>query len=314
MAHSVMFHHFHDGVVHRRSQGSLSAEDFSAVLDWLERRYRIIDAAQYREKLLAGELRDEEICLSFDDGLLCQAEIAAPILKQRDLRAFFFVYSAPFRGESNYIEIYRYFRNSKFHDIDHFYRVFIQKLQKEHAGAYEDGRQRFERDRVYQLWHEQYPFYSREDIWFRYLRDTVLGPLKYGEIMHSMMEEHSFCETEIHELLWMSDHHLRSLDEQGHVIGLHSYSHPTTLHRLPEQEQREEYERNYEHLQEVLGNAPKAMSHPCGSYDETTLRILSDLKIDTGFRANMSILEIRSNLEVPREDHANIVGKMREDS
>ena len=49
------------------------------------------------------------------------------------------------------------------------------------------------------------------------------------------------------------------------------------------------------------------MSHPFGNYDSNTLKILQDLGIKIGFRSNTSIKEIKSNLEIPREDHANIL-------
>ena len=48
------------------------------------------------------------------------------------------------------------------------------------------------------------------------------------------------------------------------------------------------------------------MSHPCGDYSACTLTILEGMKIDIGFRSDMSVKEDRSPLEIPREDHANI--------
>jgi hypothetical protein len=52
------------------------------------------------------------------------------------------------------------------------------------------------------------------------------------------------------------------------------------------------------------------MSHPCGNYNKDTLDILSSKKINIGFRDNFNIKNINSNLEIPREDHANILKKM----
>ena len=44
---------------------------------------------------------------------------------------------------------------------------------------------------------------------------------------------------------------------------------------------------------------------------ETILEILKGMKIDIGFRSSMSVKEIRSPLEIPREDHANVYKEMR---
>ena len=48
------------------------------------------------------------------------------------------------------------------------------------------------------------------------------------------------------------------------------------------------------------------MSHPCNSYNAATLSLLRELGITLGFRANMAKLGL-SELEYPREDHANLV-------
>ena len=49
------------------------------------------------------------------------------------------------------------------------------------------------------------------------------------------------------------------------------------------------------------------MSHPCGNYNDDTLKILKELDIKVGFRDSLIPSFIESPLEIPREDHANIV-------
>ena len=58
------------------------------------------------------------------------------------------------------------------------------------------------------------------------------------------------------------------------------------------------------------------MSHPLGSYNETSLEILKSLKVLLGFRDNMFVNNKmkninNSNLEIAREDHALIMKKMK---
>ena len=43
VAHSIMFHHFHNKV-HLPSQGSLSENDFREMLIWLQKNYSLIGA------------------------------------------------------------------------------------------------------------------------------------------------------------------------------------------------------------------------------------------------------------------------------
>ena len=71
--------------------------------------------------------------------------------------------------------------------------------------------------------------------------------------------------------------------------------------------QKQEYKENYEHLADLLGTKITTMAHPCGKYDEDTLKILGDLGISIGFRSNMSNATTGSLLELPREDQSNII-------
>ena len=64
------------------------------------------------------------------------------------------------------------------------------------------------------------------------------------------------------------------------------------------------------HLSELLNLNIFAMSHPCGNYNSDTLEILNSKNIKIGFRSNNIIKDIKSKLEIPREDHANIWKEM----
>jgi hypothetical protein len=60
----------------------------------------------------------------------------------------------------------------------------------------------------------------------------------------------------------------------------------------------------------LLDERPVTMSHPCNSYNAMTLEILRELGITLGFRANMAG-GFASELELPREDHANLIRAMK---
>jgi peptidoglycan/xylan/chitin deacetylase (PgdA/CDA1 family) len=276
------------------------------MLDWLSDKYSIISAQEYLFKLLHGILDTTDICLTFDDGLLCQAEIAAPILRANNLHAFFFIYSSPFKGNPEYLEVYRYFRMTAFLSVDDFYEEFFAAAELLLGLKYKQASTNYDSDDYL----KNFPFYTSNDKWFRYLRNIVLSEDGYRDLMRIIMKKHNFDPTGILDTLWMSDADLKMLRANGHIIGLHSYSHPTMLHTLSIENQAEEYEKNFQHLAETLNEAPIAMSHPCGSYNQDTLKILTDKGVKIGFRSNLSVPYIKSHLEVPREDHANILEAM----
>ena len=82
------------------------------------------------------------------------------------------------------------------------------------------------------------------------------------------------------------------------------------MSKLSKAKQELEYQKNYDHLTDLISKPIKVMSHPCGDYNEITLEILKSMNIDIGFRSNMSVKEILSPLEIPREDHANVFKEM----
>ena len=108
ITHSIMFHHFHDDR-HLPAQGSLSSSDFIKMIDWLNKHYSILNASQYKENFEKGTLKNTDICLSFDDALKCQYDIAVPVMERLGIEAFFFIYTSIFTEEPDYLEIFRLF-------------------------------------------------------------------------------------------------------------------------------------------------------------------------------------------------------------
>jgi peptidoglycan/xylan/chitin deacetylase (PgdA/CDA1 family) len=304
-AYGIMFHHFHDDQ-HPRVQGSISASDLVELIDHIGRD-KILRPDEWMRRALKGNLRDNDICLTFDDALRCQYDIAFPVLRDMGLTAFWFVYSSVFEGNIEPLEVYRYFRTTSFDCIDDFYNDFFQLTKNKFHDEYVDKLRDFRPDSYLAA----FPFYTTNDRIFRYLRDDVLGPERYHLVMGEMLAASGFNGGAIAKQLWMTDEHLLNLHDEGHLIGLHSYSHPTRLAELSRGKQREEYRKNLEHLLKVLDSPPECMAHPCNSYDPETLRLLEELGIRLGFRANMQEIVGHSDFEFPREDHANIMKNMR---
>ena len=303
--HSIMFHHFHNDK-HLPAQGSLSSNDFSKMLDWLGDKFNLIGAKEYLKRFEQSHLTDNDVCLSFDDALLCQYDIAIPILQERGIDAFFFVYSSVFSGTPDNLEVFRYFRTNNFHDIDDFYSQFFKLVEIEFGRELEQHRSKYQKLNYLNA----FPFYTENDKWFRYLRDQVLGTVNYEKLMLHLMASKNFVPSEIIKDLWMSEDELKEISKQGHLVGLHSYSHPTQMSKFSYQEQYKQYKKNLEHLNAVVGEVV-CMSHPCGDYNDDTLKILNELGIRIGFRSSLSETTIKGKFEIPRDDHANIYKAMQ---
>ena len=250
-----------------------------------------------------GELRSDEVCLTFDDNLLCQTDVALPVLEKLGVTAFWFVYTSPLRGVKEKLEIYRYFRSTGFANVEEFYRAFDEAVhESRHRELVVRELSKF--DPATYL--ASFSFYTLSDRKFRFTRDQILGARQYFEVMDSMVERAGLDLDRVAKRLWNSADKIKYLQDTGHVVGLHSHTHPTEMRKLEREEQAKEYGTNLECLRSFLTGDIFAMSHPCNSYSDTTIEVLRGLGVDFGFRANLDG-GYHSSLEHPRIDHALLI-------
>ena len=131
MANGIMFHHFHNSF-HPKSQGSLSSKNFEQVLNYLETHFNILGAEKFAEKLESKKLLKKDICLTFDDALMSQFDVARPSLNRMRIKAFFFIYSSIFSSELSPLEFFRDFRHTNFNSVSDFYTLFFSVFEKEY--------------------------------------------------------------------------------------------------------------------------------------------------------------------------------------
>ncbi len=305
-AFGIMFHHFH-GENHPAGQGSISANDLDQMIAWFRKEYEILDIQEFFQKALGGKLTTKETCLTFDDALLCQYEIALPVIESHGLTALFNVYSSAFSGTPDPLEVYRYFRSVSYENFDDFFDDFITTLRDKFSSDYVKGISRFSREKKI---YDGFPFYTHNDKVFRFFRDKILGPSNYDQIMNELINKKMFDSSEVPTKVFMTVPQLQHLDLKGHALGLHSDTHPTQIQSLSKEAQIREYTTNYDFLKSITGIGARMVAHPCGEYNETTLEILHQLEVGVGFRSSLNIPYAKSLLEVPREDHSNILKKM----
>ena len=106
--HGIMFHHFHDNI-HIKGQGSISAEELEKMIRFLQRDKVILSADEWLYNALQNKLSDNEVCITFDDSLKCQFDIAYPVLERFNIKAFWFVYTSPLEGVLEKLEVLRIF-------------------------------------------------------------------------------------------------------------------------------------------------------------------------------------------------------------
>jgi peptidoglycan/xylan/chitin deacetylase (PgdA/CDA1 family) len=283
----------------------LSAGDLRELLEHIGAG-RLVSAQEWCERAESNAL-DGAVCVTFDDGLRSQFDVAAPVLEELGLTGFFFVHTSALDDPPAGPEMYRYLRTHAYVDVAEFYAEFFDAV--EHDVLRDRTRMALSNfdPRSYLIEH---PFYSDGDRRFRFLRDTVLTRQEYEALMDELIDRHEIDRIAVGASLWMQRDQLCDLERRGHIVGLHSHTHPMDMGRLSYKEQLIEYRTNLEVLTQVLGTRPVCMSHPANSRSDDTFRVLDELGIRTGFRAVMGGPKYM-RLDLPREDCANLLTEMR---
>ncbi len=308
--HGIMFHHFHDEKIHSKSQGSISRDEFYKIIKHIGLE-NILNANEFYLRLKDNKLENKKVCITFDDCIKAQIDVALPVLEDLKIKAFFFVYTSLFDNEPDFLEIYRHFRSNYFNNIDDFYKEFFKLLDKDFKTFLKDNNKFIENKK------SKFPFYSTNDINFRLIRDSLLSKEEYKKIMLIMFKEKKFEPKKYYSNLFFSEKDINQLNSLEHIVGLHSHNHHTMIENLSYEEQKNEYIKCIKKISEIISKPQshiKVMSHPCGSYNHDTLKILKNLGIDLGFKASMHVEKDRgmkkinnSTLEIARKDHSEII-------
>ena len=308
--HGIMFHHFHNDKMHKKGQGSISKDDFYKLIKFLGRK-NILNADEFLLRFKENRLTSKNLCLTFDDALKCQYDIAVPVMEDLNIKAFFFVYSSIFSKNPDLLELYRYFRMNYFKNIDEFYKDFFN-VYGENLDNYLSKKKNIINKKK-----QQFPYYSFSDIKFRLVRDEILSNDQYKKIMFKMFKQKKFDYEKFYNVLFISKSNLINMKELGHLIGLHSHTHPMVLKKLNYDEQLKQYKNNLNVVTDILKckiTDITSMSHPCGSYNINTLKILENLGIEIGFKHSMTNENTKkinnSKYEIARQDHKEIMRMM----
>ena len=313
-SHGIMFHHFHDNLKHKKTQGSITAKKFEDIINYIGPE-NIISPNEFKKNILNKKVNKKKVCFTFDDAIKCQFDIARPIMDKYNIKAFFFIYTSIFDGKPDLLEIYRYFRVNYYKNINKFYYDFFSEIKydlKFYFKIYENEIKEMK---------NKFPFYSILDIKFRIIRDSYLKNSEYVRIMSNMMKRKGFNYKKFFNKIFLQKKDVTKLYKEGHTIGLHSHTHPTKIEEMNYQEQLKEYSDNLIRLKLISGDPLidiDTMSHPCGSYNLDSLLALKNLKIKLGFKQIMTVEKNKnmkrinnSSLEIARMDHALICRMMK---
>ena len=303
----IMFHYFHDNQFFKKSPGSLSSKRLIKIIRKIGKK-NILDPLEFIEKIKNKSIKPYHVCFTFDDALKSQYKIALPVLKKFDIKSFFFITTSILTKKPNLSEIYRFFRDNCFKNLNSYYSHFYKELYRSYSEKKINYFLKKNRVKIKKK-NKIYSFYSLNDIKFREIRDHFLNNNDYDKIMKRMFKKKRFNYKKKIKQLYLSKNEIKSISKNGHLIGLHSHMHPNIISNLSYNKQKQEFNTNKKILEKITNKKVISASYPRGDYNVNTIKVLKHLGIRIAFRDNSIKLEkkyINKNLEVPRVDHNRI--------
>jgi len=292
---SIMFHDLYDSGG-ESSQGAINWEEFKKIVETIRKTNVISSAEVLNEDSL--ENLEEKIFITFDDGLLRQFTLGLDWLEKLDVVACFYIHTSPLLGDYDVHQLLRTFKNSAiFKNVEEFNKTFTDYLLTsydiEEVKRIDDS---FDKEGYF----NQFTFYSESDKKLRFIRDRYLVPDVYKEKAFSFIQSYNVELNSLAKDTYMTKDTLKTITERGHVVGLHSHSHPSNLGSLSYQDQLIEIKTNKEVIESITDVVPKTISYPSNSYNSDTITHLIDLGIGSGFRADDMVN--KAPYELPRID------------
>jgi len=277
-----MFHRLHKTGAKPLGQGSISDSIFRNIIHKIGPQ-NIISPSEWMNIKNSEEMKQSKFCLTFDDGLKSQYEIASPILDEFNIKAFYFIYTKTFSCSYDKNEIANYLITNQYESIELFLTIFKSYLNKFNLKI---NKSKFEQYKKKMF--SFFPFYSHNDLEYRYIRNSLLTLKQFDTIIEEIIDKENLTIKNIANELWMNENEVKDLANKGHEIGLHSHTHPFSMETLNKDEQYKEYNKNFNIIKKITGIKPKSMSHPLNSRNKDTIEILKKLKISCGFSSKVN--------------------------
>lgn len=236
-----------------------TADEFDTMMGWVQKQFTVIPLAEGIQRLSNGRLPPAAAAITFDDGYRDNLEVAAPILKRRNLPATLFVASGFVDGGIMFNDMV----------IEAIRRTSMPVLELAELGI------------------DPLPLGSweeRRNALFRLLPAIKhLPATRRSDTVASLAAQAKV--TLPHDLM-MTTEQVREFAGLGFEIGAHTVNHPI-LAVLPDDEARLEIKRGREQLEGMIDKKVNLFAYPNGrwgkDFDERHVAMVKACGFDAAF-------------------------------
>jgi len=269
---AVMYHYVRgDDLTPPYGYYHLDVDDFRRQIDYFEENYRILDKETFLDTV-RGERSPEEddLVLTFDDGLADHHEYVLPELMDQGLWGLFYVPVGPYLDDA-VLDVHRTHALLGAHGgtavVEALTGIVTESMLSD------DHRDQFE-EVVYTDQDNATAVERAKRILNYYIDDDARTDVL------DALEGRLFDDPLRPEDVYMSETQVQDLVDAGMHVGSHSVTH-TVMSKLPPDDQRRELDRSFRFLSNLLGELlVRSYCHPYGgshSYTEETISLLNSV-------------------------------------
>jgi peptidoglycan/xylan/chitin deacetylase (PgdA/CDA1 family) len=232
---------------------AVSPTRFAAQLHWLRRHRQVLPLEEFTRLQREGRLPAKATAITFDDGYACNAEIAAPLLRERGLTATIFLPAEIVGRQQGYW----------WHELEQLV-LNTEQVEVEVAGRREALGDRTAADDEWRAGSP--PRTPRQQAFWRLW--TMLRASSSEAIRDALDSLKEGCPNygEVPTPRPMRPEQVRQLRSAGLQFGSHGLSH-ASLPTLNPEAKRREIARSREACAELVGERPSAFAYPFGDKD-----------------------------------------------
>lgn len=298
---NILFHHFHSLNRFYESPGSLTEDSFNKFIKL--NKNKIISASNLNNK------QNNKFLLTFDDGLKCQYKIALPILEEHKIKSIFFFFTNHLCGEHYTIENIRFFKYQYYSNTKEYFKHFVKVCEEKFQKKIDPKNKKIRK--LINFYKKQSPYYLKEEVYIKILRDNILSEGQYIKIIKRMMKDKKLSVVKLSDKLYMNEKDIYNISKLNHVIGLHSHWHSHKNYCFSKSKEKEDYKKNKYILEKIIKKKIITASYPFGNFTKNSQYILNQLDIKFAFLKNENYLNVfkKNNLFLPRKNISELIIK-----
>lgn len=300
--YTAMYHYTRDLANSRYPEiKGLDKKLFIEQLDFFQNSFNVVTMEQVIDAWNSpnGELPENALLLTFDDGYIDNYLTAFPLLKERGMQGSFFIPGKTF-AENVLLDVNKIHFTLASADI---YELTAElKLQMDY---YRGGE--YDYAPTDELWNE-YAVANRFDIaetmFVKRMLQTVLPEQLRGIISSNLFEKYvGFPEDKFARELYMNREQIKLMQDNGMYIGLHGYDHYWLANLTPE-ELHTDIDKMLDVMGEFVDKDCWVLNYPYGNYSDSVISYIESRGCKLGMTTEVRIGEIGvdSRFTIPRLD------------